>query len=504
MAALADAEREPNMVPTPYFMQSICAFGFHLGAVVLIYSGAMLIPIAVSLLARDDAHQAFALSLFVAVVGGALLCLGTWRGKKEVSLRDGYALVTGAWLVIPAFAALPFMLYLPEMSFTDAYFEAMAGLTTTGATVMTNLDSHAASILMWRAVLQWIGGMGIIVLFVALLPALRVGGRQLYKAEAPGVIKDVSLTPRIAETAKGLWVVYAGLTLACALAYRLGGMSWMDAFAHAFTTLSLGGFSTHDASFGYFDSPLLEAAAIFFMLMGGINFATHFRALVGRAPRQYWLDREATWFLFAMIGGTLLVAHHLWRSGTYPEFLTALRFAAFQVVSVGTTTGYATTDYNVWPVFAPVLMLLLCGTAASAGSAGGGIKMIRTQLLLKQVHRELIRMLHPNAIVPIKAGGQPVRNEIVVGVLGFMTGFGATIMLLTLVLLATGMDLITAFTAIVACVTSTGPGLGDVGPATTYADLTDFQTWICSLAMGLGRLEIFTVLVLFSPGFWKR
>lgn len=346
--------------------------------------------------------------------------------------------------------------------------------------------------------------MGIIVLFVAILPLLGFGGRQLYKAEAPGPLKETQLTPRIASTAKRLWLLYAGLTLACALAFRIAGMSWLDAVVHSFTTMSLGGFSTHDASYAYFNSPLIEGITIVFMLIAGMNFATHYVALSKQSLRPYRQDWEARWFLSALVAGSLIVAVFLWLNGVYPELGTALRYSAFNVISIGTTTGFASTDFNTWPIFAPVLMLLLCATASSAGSTGGGIKMIRTQLLLLQGWREMSKLLHPNAVIPIRLNGQVIPNQVIFSVLAFMSLYGASIIMMTLMLLFSGLDIITAFSAVIACITSTGPGLNQVGPATTYGALTDIQIWILSLAMLLGRLEIFTVMVIFTPAFWRK
>lgn len=477
---------------------------FGLSVVLLMFSGTMLVPLLVALSLDDGALWAYDQALLITLSAAALLWIAGRSGPHELKIRDGYLLVTSAWALLPAFAAIPFMFYLPELSFTDAYFEAMAGLTTTGATVLSGLDGMAPSIHIWRGQLQWLGGMGIIVLFVAILPILGIGGRQLFKAETPGPLKESQLTPRIASTAKRLWLLYAGLTLCCALAYRLGGMSWLDAIVHSFTTMSLGGFSTHDASFGHFGSPLLEGIAILFMLIAGMNFATHFLALSRRSAEPYRSDWEARWFLTAILGGVLIVAVFLWIGGIYPAFVTALRHAAFNVVSIGTTTGFASVDYNLWPAFAPILMLLLCATASSAGSTGGGIKMVRTLLLIMQSWRELARMLHPNAVIPIRLGGQVIPNKVVFSVLAFMSLYGASIMVMTMMLLFTGLDLISAFTAVVACITSTGPGLNQVGPATTYESLSDIQIWILSLAMLLGRLEIFTVMVIFTPSFWRK
>jgi trk system potassium uptake protein TrkH len=488
--------------PTP--LQSLSPVFFALAIVLLLFSAAMLVPLCVALWLGDDALLAYDQALLITLAASAVLWIAGRSGTRELKIRDGYLLVTAAWTLLPVFAAMPFMLYLPELSFTDAYFEAMAGLTTTGATVLSGLDGMAPSIHIWRGLLQWLGGMGIIVLFVAILPLLGFGGRQLYKAETPGPMKESQLTPRIASTAKRLWLLYAGLTLACVLALRLGGMSWLDAVVHAFTTLSLGGFSTHDASYGFFNSPLLEGITVVFMLIAGMNFATHYLALSKASLAPYRHDWEARWFLTAILSSVLVIAVFLWISGVYPGLATALRQAAFNVVSIATTTGFASTDFSLWPMFAPVLMLLLCSTASSAGSTGGGIKMVRTLLLLLQGWRELARMLHPNAVIPIRLGGQVIPNRVVFSVLAFMSLYGASIVVMTMMLLFTGLDFVSAFSAVIACITSTGPGLNQVGPATTYESLSDIQIWILSLAMLLGRLEIFTVMVIFTPAFWRK
>jgi len=464
----------------------------------------MLVPVLVAFGYQDDARYAYDEAFVITLFSGAALCFATRGEHRELETRDGFLLVTLVWTVLPVFGALPLLVYFNELSMTDAYFEAMSGLTTTGATVLLGLDELPPSINLWRAMLEWLGGMGIIVLAVAVLPLLRVGGRQIYHAETPGPMKDVRLTPRITESAKGLWFVYASITFACVLSYHLAGMTWLDAVIHAFSTMSLGGFSSHDASFAFFDSPLIEAVAIVFMLVSGINFATHFLVLHKWSFAPYRRDPEAGWFLASMGGGTILVAAYLLLTGTYADLGTALRFAAFNVISIGTTTGYASTDYDLWPIFAPLVMLLLSLTTSSAGSTGGGIKMIRTRLMVQQGFREMVRLLHPQAQVPIKLGQQVVPNQIVFAVLAFMSLYGASVTIMTLLLLATGVDFVTAFTAVIACITNTGPGLNHVGPATTYAMFTDFQIWVCSVAMLLGRLELFTVLVLFTPGFWRR
>src|SRR5574340_301167 len=405
---------------------------------------------------------------------------------------------------MPAFATMPLLMMLPNLSFTDAYFETMSGMTTTGATVLTGLDSLPPAINVWRHELIWLGGLGIIVLAVAVLPLLGIGGRQLFKAETPGPMKDTALTPRIADTARNLWVVYVTITLTCIAALKLAGMNWLDAVCHAFSAMGLGGFSTHDASIGYFDSPLIEFVLIVFMLLAVINFATHFLAWRAKSLRVYLHDAEAVASLGLILGSCLGIALFLWWQGVYDNFWTALRHASFNLVSIATSSGYTSGDYAQWPIFAPLWMMFLTAIASSSGSTGGGIKMIRTLVLFKQAGREFLKLLHPAAVSPLKIGGHVVPNNIVFAVLGFIALYFMTIATLTFVLLISGMDFISAFTAVLASVNNCGPGLGTVGPASNYQGLTDFQTWVCTFGMLVGRLEIFTVLILFTPHFWRR
>ena len=477
-----------------------------LGLVILIIAGLMLIPLGVSCLFADGAQLAFAVSSAIALGIGLPMALGTrsQARNRDLQVRDGFLLAALIWMVTPAVATLPLLWQIPGLSFTDAYFEAVSGLTATGATVLTKLDVMPISINFWRTFMHWIGGMGVVVLTVAVLPLLGVGGSQAFKAETPGPMKDEKLTPRITQTAKGLWFVYAFITAGCVSGLWLAGMPAMDALMHAFSIMGLGGFSSHDASFGFFNSPAMEAVAIFFMLLAGINFATHFLFVTRRSFRVYRLDLEAQAFWWLMLGSVLLVAYFLWRENTYAEFLTALRFAAFNVVSVATTTGLVTTDYNQWPMFAPVFMIFLACFATCAGSTGGGIKMVRAQLLVKQSYGELRRLIHPRLQVVVKLNKQVVDRSVLHSVLAFVSLYGATIIFLTLLMLFSGCDVVTALTAIVACVNNMGPGLNLVGPATTFAVLSDFQTWLCTLAMLLGRLELFTLLVLLSPEFWRH
>ena len=474
-----------------------------LSLVIFIFGLTLLVPLAISWGLADGAESAFDEAIALTLGVGLLLWGATRRDKRDLTIRDGFLMVALVWTVLPAFAALPLIIQL-DASFTDAYFEAVSGLTTTGATVLSDLDQLPPSINFWRTQLVWLGGMGLIVLAVAILPLLGIGGRQMFKAETPGPMKESKMTPRIAQTAKGLWGIYAGITLCCVIAYRWAGMSWLDAVMHAFSTMGLGGFSSHDASFGYFDSPAIEAVAIAFMLIAGMNFATHFMALSGRSLRPYRHDPEARWFLVVTLGSVLGIAVFLNEHDVYASFSEAFRYSAFNVVSIATTTGFATTDFNLWPLFAPLWMLFLSSFATSAGSTGGGIKMIRALVLYQQVHRELLRAIHPNAVYNVRIGGEVVPGNILFAVLAFGFVYMVSIVSMTLLLSISGLEIVTAFSAIVASINNTGPGLNQVGPATTFAVLSDFPTWVCTFAMLLGRLEIFTLLVVLTPAFWRK
>jgi trk system potassium uptake protein TrkH len=475
-----------------------------LAVLLIFFAAAMLVPLGISLVLGDRAEIVHAEALYFTGLTGLLLWILTRRAKSELQTRDGFIFVVLVWTVLPAFATLPLLGYLHGLTFTDAYFETMSGLTATGATVLTALDGLPSSLLIWRSLLQWFGGMGIIVLAVAVLPLLGIGGRQILRAETPGPMKEKQLTPRIAQTAKGLWYVYVLLTALCVLGYYLAGMEPTDAFIHAFSTVSLGGFSSHDASFAYFQSPAVEAVAIAFMLTAGINFGTHFVALRRLSPAPYLGDPELRAFLVVVAVSIVMVGGFLFLHGAYQQFGVAMRYAAFNVVSAATTTGYATADYNAWPLFAPLFMVLLCAFCTCSLSAGGGIKMMRALVLFQTAFRELRRMVHPRALMPVNLGGQVVETQIIFAVMAYMLVYGVTLTAITMLLVATGVDFLTAFSAASACINNLGPGLGFVGPAGTYALLNDFQTWICTAAMLLGRLELITVFVVLTPTFWQR
>ena len=460
-------------------------------------------PLLISLIYSDGSAAAFLYSIGILFSTGLMLWLITSSQHKELSNRDGFMVVTLFWAVLGTAGCLP-LLFSPatELSLTDAVFESISGLTTTGATVISGLDELPESILFYRQLLQWLGGMGIIVLAVALLPMLGIGGMQLYRAESPGPVKDTKLVPRLAETAKSLWLIYLTLTLICALAYWAVGMSLFDAVSHSFSTVAIGGFSTHDSSLAYFDSPLVESIAIVFMVIAGINFALHFFAFQKKQFRHYLHDPEFKFYAFILCSVSIVTVLVLTFNGTYDSFWEALRRGVFQVVSFATTTGFATADFNSWPLFLPYVLLYAAIIGACAGSTGGGMKVIRILLIFKQGFREVQRLIHPRAVIPIKLGKKVMSDRVVESVWGFFAVYVMAFMVMLLALLATGLDIITAFSAVGACINNLGPGLS--GVAETYGALPGPAKWILCLAMLLGRLEVFTLLVLFTPMFWKR
>lgn len=474
-----------------------------LGIVIALFSLTMLVPVGVALYYNDAALLAYDEAILITGISGILIAAVTWWHKRELYPRDGFLLVALVWIVLPLFAAIPFLRYFPDITFAQAYFEAVSGLTTSGSTVLVGLDGMPHSILIWRSLLQWLGGMGILILALAILPLLGVGGMQIYRAEMAGPIKDSKLTPRIAETAKLLYGVYLFFSIACFFAYWGAGMTPFDAVVHTGSTMALGGLSSHDASFGYFNNPLIEWVAIIFMLIAGVNFVVHAIALRTLSIRSYLVDAQARWFWFTALAGSGVVGTFLFLNGVYPTFPESMRHALFNTVAVATTTGYSTQDYGAWPPFAAWFMIFLSAFATSSGSPGSGIKMIRLVLLVKQARRELMRIIHPRLISPVQLGDSVVSNKVIFAVLAYMLFYGATVMVASFLLLMTGMDPITAVSATLASVNNLGPGLGEVGPAATYANLSGFQLWICSITMLLGRLELLTLIVVLTPAFWK-
>ncbi|HKC17443.1 MAG TPA: potassium transporter TrkG [Steroidobacteraceae bacterium] len=485
-------------------MRSLISVIHLLGSVLALFAVLFLLPIGTALYYHETAISAFLTSALLSLVVGLLIRAATQRFRTELKARDGYLLVTLTWVALTAMATVPLLLLVPELSFTRAFFEAMSGLSSTGSTVLSGLDTLPRALVLWRHALSWLGGLGLIVMAVAILPLLGIGGMQMYRADAPGPIKDAKLAPRIMQTARLLWFVYVGLTAACTLALRAAGMNWFDAICHAFSVLSLGAFSTHDASIGYYHSPLIETVLAVFMVIAAVNFATHFLALHKGEPGTYARDPEARWMLFWIVLSGVLVSINVSLSGTYPDFLTTARYVAFNLVSMATTCGLVSTDYGQWPVFAPMWMLFLSCLCASTGSTGGGMKMFRSLVLCKQSLREMFTLVHPQAVAPLKIAGQLVPNRVVYSVLAFIFLYFITIVVLTFALLMSGLDFMSSVTAIIASVNNVGPGLNLVGPGGNYGALSDFQLWMCTAAMFLGRVEIFTVLILFTPAYWRK
>ncbi len=474
-----------------------------LGLLLMIFSLSMVPPVAVSLYYQDGSHQIFASSFLISLITGFIVWSPVRKFSSELKLRDGFLVVVLFWLVLGSFGAIP--LYASNMlnlGITEAIFESMSGLTTTGATVIVGLDELPRSILYYRQQLQWLGGMGIIVLAVAVLPILGVGGMQLYRAETPGPMKDSKLTPRITETAKALWFIYLGLTIACGMSYWIAGMELFDAIGHAFSTMAIGGFSTHDASLGYYHNVWIEGIAVIFMLLAGANFALHYTAWRTASPSAYWRDTEFRTFLLLGLTFTVITTVYLFLSDTYQDPGIALIRAAFQVVSIGTTTGFTTADYALWPSFLPMMLLLGSFVGGCAGSTAGGIKVIRFLLLAKQGWREINRLIHPSAEIPVKIGDKVIGNNVVQAVWGFFAVYMALYALMFLLLMATGLDEVSAFSAVAACLNNLGPGLGEV--SANFQAVNSFGKWVLIFAMLLGRLEIFTLLVILTPTFWRK
>lgn len=470
------------------------------GGLLMLFSVAQLVPVGVALIYNEATTTPFLAAFGISFLAGGMLWVAG-RGEIELRSRDGFLITVLFYLGLGFTGAVPFVL-APSVGvgFTDGVFESLSGLTTTGATVLAGLDDLPRSVLLYRQLLQWLGGMGIIVLAVAVLPMLGIGGMQLYRAESPGPVKDTKLTPRIAQTAKALWYLYLGFTVACALAYYLGGMSVFDAICYSFSTVAIGGFAPHDASVGYFDSVAIESVAIVFMVLSGMSFALHFTVLARRSLVPYARDSELRLYLYALGTVAAIVIGVLLLDGMAPS--QSIREGLFQAVSIATTTGFTTTDHSVWPMLAPVLMIFAAFAGGCAGSTAGGLKMYRVLLIYRQGIREIRRLIHPNGIFHIKLGEQLVPDRVVDAVWGFFAVY--LIVFLTMVCILLGisdLDFLTAFSAVAANLNNLGPGLGDV--AANYQNLPPSTKWVLMLAMLLGRLEIFTLLVVLAPEYWR-
>lgn len=473
-----------------------------LGQLVALFSLTMMPPALVSLIYKDGGGVPFVLAFIFTVVMGLAAYYPNRHEKGDLKAREGFLIVVLFWLVLGCFASLPLVfLQEPNLSLADSVFEAFSGLTTTGATVLTGIEYLPKSVLFYRQQLQWFGGMGIIVLAVAILPMLGVGGMQLYRAEIPGPVKDSKMTPRIADTAKHLWYIYLSLTIVCTLAYWVAGMDWFDAICHAFSTIAIGGFSTYDASIGQFNSPAINFICVVFLLISAINFSLHYAAIASRNFKVYLRDPEFKVFLLIQLALVVVCFAVLSSHNIYADGDETLDQALFQAVSMSTTAGFATDTFSAWPLFLPILLIFSSFIGGCAGSTGGGMKVVRVFLLYLQGIRELNRLVHPRAIYSIKLGRKALPDKVVEAVWGFFSAYALVFVIIMLALMGTGLDNITAFSATAACLNNLGPGLGEV--AAHYGAIPDTAKWLLTIAMVFGRLEIFTLLVLFTPTFWR-
>lgn len=473
-----------------------------LGLLICLFSITLIPPALIALWYQDGGGLAFLVAFSVSIVVGFCVWYPNRKQHADLKVRDGFLLTVLFWSVLGCVGILPFW-FIGELrlSFTDAAFESFSGLTTTGATVLSGLETLPHSILYYRQQLQWLGGMGIIVLAVAILPMLGIGGMQLYRAEIPGPLKDAKMTPRIADTAKHLWYIYVALTLICALAYKLAGMHWFDAIGHAFSTVSVGGFSTYDANLGYFDSALINTICAVFLLLSAVNFAVHYAAITGRSLRSYTRDSEVRAFMLVQVTLLLVVFITLLAQQVFSSPGETFNQALIQSVSISTTAGFTTTDFSVWPLFVPILLILASFIGGCASSTGGGLKVVRVVLLVRQGIRELNRLVHPQGVYSVKLGSRIVPPRVVEAVWGFFAAYALVFVVIMLGLLATGLDQVTAFSAVAACLNNLGPGIGEV--VKNYAEISSTAKWLLIVAMLFGRLEVFTILVLLTPSFWR-
>ena len=464
---------------------------------VAFFSLSLLVPLVVSFIFDDGSSNIFITTFLLIFIPSIIAWQLTKESKEEMGVKEGFVIITLFWIVLSLVGSMPFYLY--GMSFVDSFFESMSGITTTGATVISGLNNMPESVLFYRQLLQWMGGMGLIVLAIAVMPLLGIGGGQLYKTEIPGALSDQKLTPRIKETAQALWLIYLGLTVVCALLYFAFGMSAFDAISHSLSTVSIGGFSTHDESIGYFNSISIEVICMVFMLLSALSYALHYFAVYKKKPLKYFHDSELRFFvsiLSIVISLSLLLSIIVgFDGGSFREIL-------FQSVSIVTTTGFVSTDYSSWPTSITFLLLIGAFIGACSGSVGGGIKSWRVLIMINHAKINIMRLVHPNAVVSLKIGSKAVDDKVAESVWGFFSIYVICFMLLLLSLLATGMDFESSFSAIGACLNNLGPGLGQV--AETYGSVSNFGKSILALAMILGRLEIFTLLVLFTTVFWQK
>ncbi len=473
--------------------------------ILLIFLGlAMLIPLGVSFYFKDQTHGGLATALGITLVTGLVLSVFSRRlagNSSYINQKEGMAVVALGWVAIGIFGALPFFFspYFP--GFTDAVFESVSGFTTTGSSIMTNIEGAAPSILFWRSLIQWLGGMGIIVLSLAILPFLGTGGIQLYKAEVPSPVPD-KLTPRLSDSAKILWVLYAGLTILEVVCLKFGGMSWFDSVCHSLTTLPTGGFSPKNISVTHYNSVYIDMVISLFMILAGINFSLHFQVITGR-PLAFWKDSECRFFLGLILIFTILIAWNTFGS-VYHSVGQALRYSIFQVSSIVTTTGFATADYEQYPGLSQVILFVCMFIGGSAGSTGGGMKCARIIVAAKFCYREMFRLIHPRNIRHVRMNNQIIPNSLMRSIMAFLALYLFVFFMVTIILAGMGLDMMTALGATASCLGNIGPGFGTVGPAENFAHLPAAAKWLLSWCMLLGRLEIYTFLILLVPEFWKR
>ncbi|SMN16394.1 Potassium uptake protein TrkH [uncultured Candidatus Thioglobus sp.] len=472
-----------------------------IGLLLMVFSLTQLPPIVVDVIYQQNETPSFIAAFALTFLSGLLLYLPFRKSTKDFRIREGVLVVVSFWFVLSLFATTPFLLSESlRMTFSDAFFESMSGLTTTGATVLSGLDDLPMAILYYRQQLQWLGGMGIIVLAVAILPMLGVGGMELYHAESSGISKD-RLTPKLTQTAKALWKIYLSFTVICAVAYYLAGMDIFDAIGHSYTTVAIGGFSTHDLSIGYFDSIAIESVAVIFMFLAGINFSLHFFVWRKKNVLAFFQDSEFQTYLLMLSVLIVLVVMFLLDSGQYQTAQEALRYGIFQSVSMATTTGFASTNFSLWPLILPVMLIFASFIGACAGSTGGGIKVVRMLLMFKLAMKEIKKFIHPNAQINIKLNRRSVDESTLISVWGFFSLYVIAFILIMVALMFTGMDQVTSFSATAASINNLGPGLGDV--AQNYGSISESAKWILSFSMLLGRLEILTLMALLHKAFWR-
>jgi len=474
-----------------------------IGLLLMVFSFAQVPPIIVDLIYSEGEYFSFLLSFVLTVLGGLILWWPFKDTKKDFRLREGVLIVVCFWIVLSLFGTLPFLITdsISNLSFSEAFFESMSGLTTTGATVLSQLDDLPKSILFYRQQLQWLGGMGIIVLAIAVLPLLGVGGMELYHAESSGIAKD-RLTPKLKNTAIALWKIYVSLTVLCALGYFVSGMSIFDAVSHSFSTVAIGGFSTHDTSIGYFNSISIEMVAMFFMFLAGINFSLHFLAWNNKSLIDYIKDSEFKTYAMVLVVSSVIVIIALGINSEYSSSIETIRHSLFHTISIATTTGFTSQNYSSWPAAIPVFLIMMSFIGACVGSTGGGIKVIRILVMFRLGMKEIHKFIRPNAQVSVKLNGASINEKALVSVLGFFSLYAITFFLILMLLMFAGLDQVTAYSATAATMNNLGPGLGEV--AQNYGSLGETAKWILSFSMLVGRLEVLTIIAIFHKAFWRQ